>query len=679
MEDGTREWDDVHVNGLGVIKFPVNKGCKYIVNANGSKITSLGFVFNTKDDVVIKSTPTTIMDGGDMTQSATNAQEIHIFNQENNLNDENGTGITKGTVIGETKSIVVKVGANDFYKPQSTSFVIGNTEYWGGLQGSTNPTDADGVAPNLSLKEPNKGAFLQFEAKADGFLYVIHKASSNKAYTVFEGGSAIGYTFAAYGNNWPLPEVYHYTLTGGGKSNRLSDAGIEKVEFAEQEYLKANYKASYDERWSTQTDGTKVWENITARGLGVIKFRVYKDCKYIVNASGSKITALGFVFSTEENVTVKIKEKTILNSAKWPEITINAQDFCAFNQDNSLNLDEGEGTSLSKGTVIGKTNNIVAKIGADDSYSCMWGYQHQPLFMNGREYWCGLQGKTNPKDADNIAPNLTLQQPTTGAFLEFEAKTSGFLYVIHKANSSKAYTVFEDGKAIGYNFAAFSDGALLPEFYQFTLKGGGQSNYLSDAGIKEVDLAEQEYLKASDKESYDARWSTVEDGTKEWDKITAFGLGFIRFRVKAGSKYIVNANGSKITALGFAFNKEDNIDIKSGNQTIMASGNTPQCAKPTINFENGVLSLSCATPGVTYVTKMANEEINTTYGKEIRLSKTLKINVYATKVNYAQSEAATREIEFDAGSNLKGDVNKDGVVDVADHVELSNIILKKEK
>lgn len=134
------------------------------------------------------------------------AQEICVFNSDNelNLNDEIGTAIDAGTIIGQTESIVAKIGADDTYRPIIRPFVIEGTEYRGGLQGSTNPKDAEGVAPNLSLKQPTKGAFLKFEAKADGFLYVIINAPSHKAYTVFKDGIAIGYTFAAYGKAWPL-------------------------------------------------------------------------------------------------------------------------------------------------------------------------------------------------------------------------------------------------------------------------------------------------------------------------------------------------------------------------------------------------------------------------------------------------------------------------------------------
>ena len=236
-----------------------------------------------------------------------NAQEICTFNPDNvmNLDADNGSALTAGTIIGETESIVATVGADDSYKPQDVASIINGAESKGGLQGSTNPKDANGETPSSTLIQPASGAYLQFEAKADGFLYVIHKASSNKAYTVFEEGSAVGYTFAAYGNKDPLPEVYQFTIEGGGEYNYISETDRTKIDFAEQEWLKVNNPEFYEANWVAQDDGTTKWTNVSANGLGVIKFAVAKDCKYIVNANGSKITAGGFVFSKEDNVLIQ--------------------------------------------------------------------------------------------------------------------------------------------------------------------------------------------------------------------------------------------------------------------------------------------------------------------------------------------------------------------------------------
>ena len=131
-----------------------------------------------------------------------NAQEVCVFNADNamGLDADNGTALTAGQVIGETESIVAKIGADDTYKPQSATFTVSGTEITGGLQGGTNPKDADGGVPATTLVQPAAGAFLVFEAKADGYLYVMHKASSNKAYTVIEDGTCISYTFTAIGS-----------------------------------------------------------------------------------------------------------------------------------------------------------------------------------------------------------------------------------------------------------------------------------------------------------------------------------------------------------------------------------------------------------------------------------------------------------------------------------------------
>ena len=101
-----------------------------------------------------------------------NAQEICTFNADNvlGLDADNGTALTAGTVIGSTESIVATIGADDTYKPQSATFTVNGSDITGGLQGATNPKDADGGTPASTLLQPASGAFLVFEAKADGFL-----------------------------------------------------------------------------------------------------------------------------------------------------------------------------------------------------------------------------------------------------------------------------------------------------------------------------------------------------------------------------------------------------------------------------------------------------------------------------------------------------------------------------
>ena len=234
-----------------------------------------------------------------------NAQEVCVFNADNamGLDADNGTALTAGQVIGETESIVAKIGADDTYKPQSATFTVSGTEITGGLQGATNPKDADGGVPATTLVQPAAGAFLLFEAKADGFLYVMHKASSNKAYTVFEEGTCISYTFTAIGSaDSDLGAVYSYTLPYVVENEQF--VVKESVGWAEQEFLKIAAPDKYAARWSTGDDGTQAWDPIKINGLGVIKFPVYAGCKYIVNANGSKITAAGFAFSPTDGFSI---------------------------------------------------------------------------------------------------------------------------------------------------------------------------------------------------------------------------------------------------------------------------------------------------------------------------------------------------------------------------------------
>lgn len=98
-----------------------------------------------------------------------------------------------------------------------------------------------------------------------------------------------------------------------------------------------------------------------------------------------------------------------------------------------------------------------------------------------------------------------------------------------------------------------------------------------------------------------------------------------------------------------------------------------QCAKPTISYNNGIVSFSCETEDVEF-----HYTISNTYpkGEGSQVPFLPRVCVYATKSGYADSDVAIAEIEFPAG--LKGDLNNDGEVNVADHVELSKIIMNQD-
>ncbi len=113
----------------------------------------------------------------------------------------------------------------------------------------------------------------------------------------------------------------------------------------------------------------------------------------------------------------------------------------------------------------------------------------------------------------------------------------------------------------------------------------------------------------------------------------------------------------------------------------LEDGDNPEikkCATPEISYANGKVSLSCETEGVEFISEVTVDDAKKYYDSEYTLSQTYKITVYATKAGYEDSDVATREIVIENGqTSLFGDLNKDGKVNVADHVKLSDIIMNK--
>ena len=110
-------------------------------------------------------------------------------------------------------------------------------------------------------------------------------------------------------------------------------------------------------------------------------------------------------------------------------------------------------------------------------------------------------------------------------------------------------------------------------------------------------------------------------------------------------------------------------------------GDNPEikkCATPEIGYANGKLDFTCETEGVEFVSEVIVVDAKKYYDASVTLSQTYKVTVYATKAGYENSDVATREIVIEKGpSSLFGDLNKDGKVNVADHVKLSDIIMNK--
>ena len=110
---------------------------------------------------------------------------------------------------------------------------------------------------------------------------------------------------------------------------------------------------------------------------------------------------------------------------------------------------------------------------------------------------------------------------------------------------------------------------------------------------------------------------------------------------------------------------------------IVAYG--PQCAKPEIIYSNNRIKFACETEGVSYQYTITNDDVKSGNAEEVNLGMTYLISVYATKKGFLNSDVTTREISIVSGGQtiVVGDVDGNGVVNVADHVKLSDIIMNK--
>lgn len=107
------------------------------------------------------------------------------------------------------------------------------------------------------------------------------------------------------------------------------------------------------------------------------------------------------------------------------------------------------------------------------------------------------------------------------------------------------------------------------------------------------------------------------------------------------------------------------------------SGDGPQkCGTPKIAYSGDKISFTCETEGVKFFYRITGSDVKAGNGSEIGLQKKYTISVYATKEGYVDSDVAKSTIEI-GSSDVFGDLTGDGIVNVADHVELSKIIMEQ--
>lgn len=106
----------------------------------------------------------------------------------------------------------------------------------------------------------------------------------------------------------------------------------------------------------------------------------------------------------------------------------------------------------------------------------------------------------------------------------------------------------------------------------------------------------------------------------------------------------------------------------------------PQCDAPIVKYTNGNIICVSATDNAVchYTYKISGEGEGTETGSSTGTALKIEITAYATAEGYRQSKNTVKTFDYvPTGSGLKGDVNGDGKVTMADANEVVNIYLGK--
>jgi hypothetical protein len=225
--------------------------------------------------------------------------------------NSDGVELAAGTELGKTASVTCTVKYNDTFKvnDNKTMFKVNDADFdlnGKGIQGSTNGPKAcwDGTDPGFY---PENGCIYQFVASQDGYIYVIHKGSSNKNYVVYEEKTRVPYIYTMInGGIDDLP-----TPTFGYDLNKIEGATVTDGEGVTT--VVETFAIDWPERLAGHTG-----EDAKKGGNSVIKVPVYAGLVYDVLACGSKMTLGGFLFDTTGDATIYSGENLLLDKGQIP-------------------------------------------------------------------------------------------------------------------------------------------------------------------------------------------------------------------------------------------------------------------------------------------------------------------------------------------------------------------------
>ena len=169
---------------------------------------------------------------------------------------------------------------------------------------------------------------------------------------------------------------------------------------------------------------------------------------------------------------------------------------------------------------------------------------------------------------------------------------------------------------------------------------------------------------------HDGEWYFVKDQSITTEVSVSAGAtitGTLSFEdVDKGSTYKVDA---------YYYSCGEAVALGSSQEfTITSAVEVTKCADPTISIKGGKLHFDCETEGVTFHYSITVPQYEDNTGNDVDMSATYTVKVYATKDGFQNSETVTQKIDV---RGLKGDVNDDGEVDIADAVKIVNLVVGK--
>lgn len=236
-----------------------------------------------------------------------NAQEIAVIDADALGIGSDAVTIAAGTKLMETESVICTLTNLNDQDCKATGLSKNNVKVNGvdfgsktGIQGNTN-------GPGTAASEgtfPTQGCIYHFVPNKDGYIYVIHKASANKNYVVFEEKTRIPYIFASENGGYDLNAIAGATVTEDDITTIAPSYAI----------LQAQNIIDGD---TPETDP----KTNSGKGAGTcaIKFQVFEGLAYDVLATGSKMTMAGFIFDTTGDATITLED----TNAETGETTVN--------------------------------------------------------------------------------------------------------------------------------------------------------------------------------------------------------------------------------------------------------------------------------------------------------------------------------------------------------------------